>query len=162
MRTRRARIWSIVDLFGVKPDCSGRCCSSRWWRTRSRIIREKTLPALRAASHLSSCCSLGDHPYLCRWTEIPLFQSVGMMPVFQAEHRTACNDTSAAFPPALRSSARMPQIPGALPHFNRFTTACVSSNEGGPQLIGGSAVGNVTPLASNSTAGGSAWYNRSN
>ena len=33
-----------------------------------------------------------------------LFQSVGMMPVFQAEHRTACNDTSAAFPPALKFS----------------------------------------------------------
>ena len=39
------------------------------------------------------------------------------MPVFQAEHRTACNDMSAAFPPALRSSASMPQIPGALPPF---------------------------------------------
>ena len=51
----------------------------------------------------------------------PLFQSVGMMPVFQAEHRTACNDTSAAFPPAFRSLAWMPKIPGALPHFNRFT-----------------------------------------
>ena len=61
------------------------------------------------------------------------------MSVFQAKHRTACNDTSAAFPPALRSSAWMPRIPGALPHFNRFTTACVSTSEGGPQSIVGSA-----------------------
>jgi len=37
--------------------------------------------------------------------------------VFQSEHRTACNDMSAAFPLALRSSAWMPQIPEALPPF---------------------------------------------
>ena len=79
-----------------------------------------------------------------------------MMPVFLTEHRTACNDTSAAFPPTLRSSAWMPQIPGALPHFNRFTAAGVSTNEGGPQLIGGTAKGIATPQTSNSTAGGSA------
>ena len=69
---------------------------------------------------------------------------------------------STAFPPALRSSIWIPQIPGALPHLNRFTAACVSKNEGGPQLIGGSAIGIVTPLTSNSTAGGSAWSSRSN
>ena len=38
---------------------------------------------------------------------------------------------------------------------------CVSTNEGGPQLIGGSVTGIVTSLTSNSTAGGSAWYNHS-
>ena len=82
-----------------------------------------------------------------------LFQSVGMMPVFQAEHRTACNDKSTTFPPALKSSAWMPQIPGALHHFNRFTAACVSTNEDGSQVIGGSAIGIVTSLTFNSTAG---------
>ena len=46
---------------------------------------------------------------------MPLFQSVEIKPVFLAEHRTACNDMSTAFPPAMRSSAWMPQIPGAHP-----------------------------------------------
>ena len=49
VRTRRARIRSIIDLFGIKPDCSGRWCSSRWWRTLSRIIREKTLPGTESS-----------------------------------------------------------------------------------------------------------------
>ena len=80
-----------------------------------------------------------------RGTRRPLFQSVGMMPVFQAKHRTAFNDKSTAVPPILRSSAWMPQIPGALPHFNRFTASCVSTNKAGLQLIGGSAIGIVTP-----------------
>ena len=43
--------------------------------------------------------------------------------------------------------------PWSFTHFNWFTTACVSTSEGGPQLIGGSATGIVTPLTSNSTAG---------
>ena len=60
-------------------------------------------------------------------------------------------------PPHLRSLAWMPQIPGALPHFKRFTAACVSTNEGGSKLIGGSTIGIVRLLTSNSTAGGSAW-----
>ena len=80
-----------------------------------------------------------------RGTTRPLFQSVGMMPVFQAELRTACNHMSTAFPPSLRSSTWMPQIPGALPHFNRFTAVCVSTNKGGSQLIRRSAKGTVTP-----------------
>jgi len=79
-----------------------------------------------------------------------------VMPVFQRENRTACNDISTAFPPALRSSPWMPQIIGALPHFNRFTAAHVSTHEGGSQLIGGSAIGIITPLTSTSIAGGSA------
>ena len=53
-----------------------------------------------------------------RGTTRPFFQSVGMMPVFQAEQRTACNDMSTAFPAALRRSTWMPQSP-SLPHFNR-------------------------------------------
>ena len=51
------------------------------------------------------------------------------MHVFQTVYRTACDDVSTAFPPALRSSAWMPQIPGALPPFNWFTTACVSTDK---------------------------------
>jgi len=35
----------------------------------------------------------------------------------------------------------MPHVLGAFPHFNRFTAVCVSTNEGGPQLLGGSAIG---------------------
>jgi len=162
VRTRRARIRSIVDLFGVKPDCSGCWCSSRWWRTLSRIIRAKTLPGTESSVTPLSLLQSWQSPFpFQRGTTWPLFQSVGMIPVFLAEHRTAYNDTSTPFSPALRSSAWMPQIPGALPHFNQLTAACVSTNEGGSQLIGGSAFGIVTPLTSNLTCGGSAWYSRS-
>ena len=74
------------------------------------------------------------------------------------EHGTPCNDMSRAFPPVLGSSAWMPRIPGALPHFSRFTAVCVSTNESFLQLLGGSAIGKVTLLTSNSTADGSALY----
>jgi len=162
VRNRRARICSIVDLFGVKPDCYGRLCSSRWWRTLSRIMQAKTLPGTESSVTPRSLLQSWRSPFpFQRGRTRLLFQSVEVMPVFQAEHRTACNYRNTAFPPALRSSAWMPRIPGASPHFNRFTAACVSTNEGGPQLIGGSTVRTVTPLTSNSTAGGSAWYSRS-
>ena len=49
---------------------------------------------------------------------------IGCMAGSDQSTNIACNDTSAAFLPALRSSAWMPQIPGALPHFNWFTAAC--------------------------------------
>ena len=96
-----------------------------WWWTRSRIIRAKTLPGTESSVTPRELLQSWRSPFpFERETTRPLFQSVGMMPVFQAEHRTASNESSAAFPPALRSSAWMPQIPGALPHFNRFTAAC--------------------------------------
>ena len=161
MKTRRARNWSIVDLYCVKPNCSGCWCSSRW-RGLSRITRAKTFPGTESSVTPLSMFQSWRSPFpFQRGTTRPLFQSVGTMPVLQTEHRTACNVMRTAFPPALRSSAWMPQIPGALPHFKRFTAACVSTNEGGPQLIGGSAIGIVTLLTSNSTPSGSAWYNRS-
>jgi len=56
-----------------------------------------------------------------------------------------------AFPPALRSSTWMPQIPGALPPFQPVHRILCFHKRRGSQLIGGSAIGIVTPLTSNST-----------
>ena len=80
-------------------------------------------------------------PFPARDNKVPL--PVSWNDACAPEHRTACNDMSTAILPALTSSAWMPQITGALPPLNWFTAACVSTNEGGSQLIGGSAIGIV-------------------
>ena len=68
VRTRRARIRSIIDLFGVKPD------RLLWTLVLKQMVatpyqklsEQRPCLALRAASPLGSCCSLGDHPSLSR------------------------------------------------------------------------------------------------
>ena len=104
-----ARTRSIVELFGMKHECSGRWCSSRWWQTPSIIIRAKTLPGTDGSFTPRQLLQSWRSPMpFQRKTTRPLFQSVGMMPVFQTEHRTACNNMNAAFSPALRNSSWMP------------------------------------------------------
>ena len=91
------------------------------------ILNFSRLVEMLHSCHCMQFCALpgtqASSQLIGRGALLSLFQSVGMMAAFQAEHKTACNDTSAAFPPALRSSAWMPQIPVASPRFNRFTAA---------------------------------------
>ena len=80
------------------------------------LSEQRPCPAPRATPPLNSCCSPGDHPSLSREGQRPSSSQLGLCLYFK-EHKTACNSTNTAFPPALRSPAWMPQIPEDLPPF---------------------------------------------
>ena len=118
---------------------------------------QKTLPDTKSSVTSLQLLQSWRSPFpFQRGTTRHHFQSVGMMPVFQTEHRTTCSGTSIST--SLEKFSMDATNPRSFAPFHR--SLCFHKRRW-TLLIGGSAIRIVTPLTSNLTAGGSAWYSRS-